>query len=149
MFVCNSTPPFRVVQYRTERLLQKNYFRHDVKETIVWGLYLPIYLYLYLSFYPSIYLSVSRESALPFSVLHGATPPRDVFRSRRKRDHVMGWPLQDIRLLRGCCARTNHPFIPHAHLHCPPWCNTIARLLDSIRLAFRPLVCIVYIIQDW
>jgi len=22
------------------------------------------------------------------------------------------WPLQDIRLLRGCCARINHPFTP-------------------------------------
>jgi len=26
------------------------------------------------------------------------------------------WPLQDIRLLRGCCARINHPCIP------PPIC---------------------------
>ena len=28
----------------------------------------------------------------------------------------------------------HHPFIPPAHLHCPPWCNTCARLLGSIRL---------------
>jgi len=51
------------------------------------------------------------------------------------------WPLQDIRLLRGYCARINHHVIPPAHLHCPPWCNTIARLLDSVRLPFRPPVC--------
>jgi len=37
------------------------------------------------------------------------------------------WPLQDIRLLRGYCARINHSFTPPAHPHCPPWCNTIAR----------------------
>jgi len=42
------------------------------------------------------------------------------------------WPLQDILLLRGFCARINHSFTPPAHLHCPPWCNTIARLLGSI-----------------
>jgi len=60
----------------------------------------------------------------------------------------MYWPSQDIRLLRGCCARINHLFTPPANLHCPPWCNTIARLLDSIRLHFRPPVCIRYSIQD-
>jgi len=53
------------------------------------------------------------------------------------------WPLQDIRLLRDCCARINHPFIHPAHLHCPPWCNTIARLLGSIRLPFRPPMCML------
>ena len=57
-----------------------------------------------------------------------------------RRHQVNEWPLQDIRLFLGCCARINHPFFPLAHLHCPPWCNTIARLLDSIRLPFRPPV---------
>jgi len=38
-----------------------------------------------------------------------------------------------LLLLRGFCARINHPFILRYHLHCPPWCNTIARLLASIR----------------
>jgi len=59
------------------------------------------------------------------------------------------WPLQDIRLLRGYCARINYPFIPPAHLHCPPWSNTIARLLDSIRLSFQPPVCMLYTIYYW
>ena len=61
----------------------------------------------------------------------------------------VGWPLQDVPLLRGWCARINHPFFPPAHLHRPPWCNTIARLLDSIRLPFRPPVCMLCTIQYW
>ena len=51
--------------------------------------------------------------------------------------------------IRNCCARINHPFIPPAHLHCLPWCNTIARLLDSIRLTVRLPVCMLYTIQYW
>ena len=58
-------------------------------------------------------------------------------------------PLQEIRLLQGYCARINHPIIPPAHLHFTPWCNTIARLLDSIRLPFRPPVRMLYTIQYW
>jgi len=46
------------------------------------------------------------------------------------------WPSQDIHLHRGCYARINHSFSPLAHLHCPPCCSTIARLLDSILLPF-------------
>jgi len=44
----------------------------------------------------------------------------------------VGWPLQDILSLGGVRARFNHPVIPRARLHCPPWCNTIAQLLGSI-----------------
>jgi len=29
-------------------------------------------------------------------------------------------------VLRAFCARINHPFIRSAHLHCPPWCNSVA-----------------------
>jgi len=53
---------------------------------------------------------------------------------------VTGQPLQDIRLRRGCCARINYACIPPTHLHCSPWCSTIARLLNSIRLPSRPPV---------
>jgi len=31
---------------------------------------------------------------------------------KEQRQHIVAWPLQDIRLLRGCCARINHPFTP-------------------------------------
>jgi len=48
-----------------------------------------------------------------------------------------GRPSRDIRLLRGWCARINHRFIPAAHLQCPPFCITVARFLDSIRVPFR------------
>ena len=34
-----------------------------------------------------------------------------------------------------------------AHLHCPPRCNTIARLLSSIRPPLLPPVCMPYTIQ--
>ena len=51
---------------------------------------------------------------------------------------VVSWPLQDIRSLRGYCARINHPFIPHTHLHWPHCCNTIARLLGSIAHLLDP-----------
>ena len=68
---------------------------------------------------------------------------------KRAGTKVRGWPVQDIRSHRGCCARINHPFIPPAHLHCSPGCNSIARLLDSIRLPFRPPVCMLYTIQYW
>jgi len=54
------------------------------------------------------------------------------------------WPLQDILLHRGFRARINHPFIPRCHLHCPSWCNTIARLLGSIRPPRRPPVYMPY-----
>jgi len=54
---------------------------------------------------------------------------------------------QDIILFRCFCARINHPFIFRAHLHCPPWCNTIARLLGSIRSPLRPPVCMLYTIN--
>jgi len=59
------------------------------------------------------------------------------------------WPLQEIRLRRGCCARINYPFIPPVHPHCPPWCNIFTRLLDSIRLFFRSPVRMLYTIQYW
>jgi len=32
---------------------------------------------------------------------------------------IAAWPLQDIDLLRGFCARINHPCIAPSHLHCP------------------------------
>ena len=38
---------------------------------------------------------------------------------------------------------------PPAHLHCPSWYNTIARLLGRIRLPHRPPVCMLYTIQYW
>ena len=45
---------------------------------------------------------------------------------------------------------TNQPYFHSpAHLQCLPWCNTIARLLDSIRLPFRPPVCMLNTIQYW
>ena len=46
---------------------------------------------------------------------------------------VVSWPLQDSVLLRSFCARINHSFIAHSHLHCPHYCNAIARLLRNIR----------------
>jgi len=52
------------------------------------------------------------------------------------------WPLQDIVLLRIFCARINHSFIAHSHLHCPHYCNAIARLLRNIRSPHDPpFVC--------
>jgi len=43
------------------------------------------------------------------------------------------WPLQDIvSLLRIFCARINHVFTAPSHLHCPHYCNAIARLLCNI-----------------
>jgi len=56
---------------------------------------------------------------------------------RRWAQPWAGWSLQDIFFLRGCYAQINHLFIPTAHLHCPPWCNTIAQLLDCLRLPIR------------
>jgi len=44
--------------------------------------------------------------------------------------------LTRYSFIRHCCARINHPFLPPAHLHCLPWCNTIARLLDSISIRY-------------
>jgi len=55
------------------------------------------------------------------------------------------WPLHDILLLRGCCAS----FHPPRDIHCPPWCNTIARLLGSIRLLIQTPACVLYTIQYW
>ena len=43
------------------------------------------------------------------------------------------WPLQDIRLPQSVCARANHPFLTPPHLHCPHYCNIIARRLRNIR----------------
>jgi len=70
---------------------------------------------------------------------------------RRHPPRNKGWGLActrysfTLRLL-----STNQPcFIPRAHLHCPPWCNIIARLLDGVRLPFRPPVSMLYTIQYW
>jgi len=58
------------------------------------------------------------------------------------RTRLAVWPLQDIVLLRSFCARINHSFIAHSHLHCPHYCNAIARLLRNIRSPpDPPLVC--------
>ena len=65
-----------------------------------------------------------------------------------KNTHPL-WSSQDICLRRGCSSRINHPFILPAHLHRPPWGNTIARLLGSIRLPFRPPVFMLYTIEYW
>jgi len=47
-----------------------------------------------------------------------------------------------LLLLRGFCARINHPFIAPSHLHCPHYCNTMARLLRNIRRPTDPpFVC--------
>ena len=46
---------------------------------------------------------------------------------------VGGGPLQDIVLRRGFCARINDPFTAPSHLHCPHYCNTIARPLRTLR----------------
>jgi len=43
------------------------------------------------------------------------------------------WPLQDSVSLRSFRARVNHPFKPPSHLHCPDYCNAIARPLRNIR----------------
>jgi len=53
-----------------------------------------------------------------------------------------GWPLQDIVVLLGFCARINHPSIALSNLHSPHYCNTIARLSRKIRrLPDTPCVC--------
>jgi len=92
----------------------------------------------------------SRESGLLCPHSHGESIAGEGgvsgLSSRRGEQGGVGWPIQDIRLRRDCCARIDHPFIPPARLHCPPWCNTIARLLDSIRVPFRPRVCMLYTI---
>jgi len=43
------------------------------------------------------------------------------------------WLLQEIVLLLVVCARINRPFLFSARLHCPHFCNAIARLLGNIR----------------
>ena len=40
---------------------------------------------------------------------------------------------------RRLCTRLNHLFIAHPHLHCPHYCNTIARLLRNRRHPPTPL----------
>jgi len=77
------------------------------------------------------------------------TPPTNprLWRAACRADRVAPWALQDNCLLRGCCVRIDHSFTPPAHLHCPPWCNTIARLLGSIRLSHRSPVCLLYTIH--
>ena len=59
------------------------------------------------------------------------------------------WRLHEIVLLWSCCAWINHPFLPPARLHCPPWCNTIAQLLGIIRLPLWTPVCLLYTMQYW
>jgi len=87
------------------------------------------------------FLSAGRCRSHKANTPPAACPPAVSYRA--------SWSLQDIRLLRGCCARINHPCIPPARLHCPPWCHTVARLLGNIRLPFRPPVCMLYTIQYW
>jgi len=54
----------------------------------------------------------------------------------------VSWPLQEIVILRGFCVRINHPCTAPSHLHCPHYCNAIARLLCNIRRPpDPPFVC--------
>jgi len=54
-------------------------------------------------------------------------------------------PLQDIGLLRGFCARINHPCVAPSHLHCPHYCNTMANYTTPP----RPPLCMPCTIQYW
>jgi len=50
------------------------------------------------------------------------------------------WPLQDIRLLQSFNARANHPLLAPPHLHCPHYCNAIARRLRNTRSPLTTLL---------
>jgi len=58
------------------------------------------------------------------------------------------WPLKDV-LLPGVCARINHPIIALPHLHCPHYCNTIARSLRNHTTVPRSSFVYAIHIQYW
>ena len=70
-------------------------------------------------------------------------PAQFVVGKNRTRQRPAGcpqnWPLQDILLRRGICARIKHPYLPPAHLHWPLCRHTIARPLGSIPHLRDPL----------
>jgi len=74
-------------------------------------------LYIYIDVYVQVYIYLGRFNICTLSA----------------HNLVAIWPLQDIVLLGGVCARINHPFIAPSHLHCPHYCNTIALLLRNRR----------------
>ena len=124
---------------------------------------LSIYIYLSIHIYLSIYLSIYvyiYNIGLHESSTRSSTKQKEVcqvcelaiylsFYIYLSIYNIGACPLQDVILVRGCCAPINHPFLLRAHLHCPPWCNTIARLLGSIRPRLRRPVCMPYTIPYW
>jgi len=64
------------------------------------------------------------------------------------RGALVVWPLQDSVSLRSFCTRANHHFLAPPHLHCPHYCNVIARdcaIYDPPQSPF----CVPYTMQNW
>jgi len=90
------------------------------------------------SFFTLSFSEVSLGRGAPVALRPQWRPSVSVLKHRRfmhacRRVNRASWPLQDIVLLRGVCARINHPFIAPSHLHRPHYCNTITLLLRNRR----------------
>ena len=66
-----------------------------------------------------------------------------------RRGKESAWPLPDIVLPRGFCARIDHPFIAFATCIAHTVAILYATLLRNSRLPFRPPGFMPYIIQYW
>jgi len=85
------------------------------------------YLYIYSLFPPVVGSSISvRQARTPLSAC------------------ALTWTLQDILLHQGFCVQINHRFIALPYLHCPHYCNIVARLLRNVRPPPNPF-CMAYI----
>jgi len=122
-----------IVCYRTTKIFEAG-CHQDIIYIIIIIIYIYIYVYIYVYIPPL--RPVVTQPRLPRA-------PCLCWRRRRRR-RAPNWPLQDIVLLRGFCARINHPFIATFHLHCPHYCNTIAPLLRNIRRPPDPLVYAIH-----
>ena len=104
-----------------------------------------LYTYTYIYIYIYIYIYTHTHTHICTYIYIGLTRACvrvRVYPLKRCALPQVTWPLQDMVLLRGFCARINHPFIAPSHLHCPHYFNTIARLLRSIRRPpGPPFVC--------
>jgi len=59
------------------------------------------------------------------------------------------WPLQEIVLLRGFCARIHHSIIASSHLHCPHYCKNYSTSIAQYTTPPRPPLCMPYTTQYW
>jgi len=63
--------------------------------------------------------------------------------------HARAWPLQDIVLLQGSCARINHPCTPPRPPALPTLVQNLCTNIGKYMTLLRSPLCMLYTMQYW